>query len=214
MAEQNIILATLLLVLLILIVVWVKKRYYRQHNCSVKNPCNVSWALTHYTNQQLWFEHVVYTREYLISRVKGDPDDVVAEKVARLIANQEHIGNFLGNFWGPEAGAEVTRLLTEHITIADEIVTAALNEESTDVLVEAWRDNSRRIAEGLANLSKGHIAQDPMEKMMYEHLDLTLQEFKALNDGGAAIGEYDAVIAQALGMGRTLSEALAAQFGF
>src|SRR5512135_3598323 len=73
--------------------------------------------------RQLWEEHIVYTRNFIISSV-GDLEDTgkIAE---RLLRNQDDIGNAIKPIYGVEAGNKLAALLKEHILIAAEIVKAA-----------------------------------------------------------------------------------------
>src|SRR5262249_48092821 len=66
--------------------------------------------------RKLWEDHITYTRNYIISAVAKLPDtDAVA---ARLMKNQEDIGNAIKPFFGDAAGTKLTGLLKDHITIA------------------------------------------------------------------------------------------------
>ena len=73
--------------------------------------------------RQLWEEHIVYTRNFIISSV-GDLEDTgkIAE---RLLRNQDDIGNAIKPIYGEEAGNKLAALLREHILIAADIVKAA-----------------------------------------------------------------------------------------
>ncbi|MFZ0893192.1 MAG: hypothetical protein WAZ77_01700 [Candidatus Nitrosopolaris sp.] len=63
--------------------------------------------------RDLWLDHIVYTRNYIISFVAGLPDtNVVAQ---RLLKNQEDIGNAIKPFYGEPAGTKLTGLLKGHI---------------------------------------------------------------------------------------------------
>jgi hypothetical protein len=66
--------------------------------------------------RRLWADHVVWTRQYVIAAVAETPDAQAA--AARLLKNQEDIGNAVVPFYGEEAGAGLTQLLKEHIQIA------------------------------------------------------------------------------------------------
>jgi hypothetical protein len=73
--------------------------------------------------RQLWEEHIVYTRNFIISSL-GDLEDTgkIAE---RLLRNQDDIGNAVKPFYGEKAGNKLAALLREHILIAADIVKAA-----------------------------------------------------------------------------------------
>lgn len=73
--------------------------------------------------RDLWVDHIVYTRNYIIGFAAGLPDtNIVAQ---RLLKNQEDIGNVIKPFYSNEAGNKLTSLLKGHILDAGEILKAA-----------------------------------------------------------------------------------------
>src|SRR5262245_43803490 len=72
---------------------------------------------------KLWEDHIVYTRNFIISFAGNLPDqDAVA---ARLMQNQVDIGDAIKPYYGDAAGTQLTSLLKEHIQGAVEILKAA-----------------------------------------------------------------------------------------
>src|SRR6185436_9114971 len=68
----------------------------------------VSAAETRASMRKLWEDHITYTRNYIISALGGLGDaDAVA---ARLMKNQEEIGNAIKPFYGAAAGDKLTAL--------------------------------------------------------------------------------------------------------
>ena len=53
--------------------------------------------------RRLWADHVIWTRQYVVAAVGGNPDADAA--AARLLKNQEDIGNAVVPFYGEDAGA-------------------------------------------------------------------------------------------------------------
>jgi hypothetical protein len=51
--------------------------------------------------RDLWVDHIVYTRNYIISFVAGLPDNNVV--AARLLKNQEDLGNAIKPFYGAQS---------------------------------------------------------------------------------------------------------------
>lgn len=163
--------------------------------------------------QQLWEEHVVWTRLYVISAVDGSPDtDLVAQ---RLLRNQEDIGNAIKPYYGEEAGEQLTALLKDHILIAAQIIEAAKEGDSAGVesAQANWGKNADDIA---ALLSSANPAwpQEEVKHMLHMHLDLTTQEAVARLQGNYAedIASYDKVHVHAVGMAETFSEGIIQQF--
>src|SRR5512136_2503853 len=73
--------------------------------------------------RQLWEEHIVYTRGFIVSSVAGLED--TGKAAERLLRNQDDIGNAVKPFYGEEAGKKLAALLRDHILIAADIVNAA-----------------------------------------------------------------------------------------
>src|SRR5688572_28806719 len=73
--------------------------------------------------RKLWEDHIVWTRQFIISVAHSLPDaDPTAQ---RLLANQTDIGNVFRRFYGNAVADELTQLLTDHILIAAQLLTAA-----------------------------------------------------------------------------------------
>src|ERR1043165_2001103 len=77
----------------------------------------------HDAMRKLWEDHITWTRLYIVSFAAGLPDtDAVA---ARLLKNQEDIGNAIRPVYGNDAGDKLTQLLKDHINGAVDILKAA-----------------------------------------------------------------------------------------
>src|SRR5262249_34648855 len=121
--------------------------------------------------RKLWEDHITYTRNYIISAVAKLPDtDAVA---ARLMKNQEDIGNAIKPFCGDAAGTKLTGLLKDHITIATEVVKAAVANDSSalDAAQKKWSQNGKDLADFLASANP-NWNKATMEMMLQKHLDL------------------------------------------
>src|SRR4051812_26964600 len=73
--------------------------------------------------RKLWTDHVVWTRDYIIAAVADQPDATAA--AGRLMKNQEDIGQAVASYYGAAAGAQLTALLKQHISIAVDLIKAA-----------------------------------------------------------------------------------------
>ena len=94
----------------------------------------------------LWTQHVVWTRQVIVSTLAGLPDTQTA--LARLLQNQQDIGNALGRFYGPAFGQAMAQLLTEHIQISLKVVSAAAAGDSATLATQdaAWHANASQMA--------------------------------------------------------------------
>jgi hypothetical protein len=142
--------------------------------------------------RQLWEEHIVYTRGFIISATAGLED---TGKVAeRLLRNQDDIGNAIKPIYGEAAGNKLAALLRDHILIAADIVTAAKSGDNDGVAKgeKRWQANADDIAAFLSSANPNWPAQD-IKNMMYKHLALTTTEVvsRLKKDWTADIEAYD-----------------------
>src|SRR5258705_13553596 len=68
---------------------------------------------------KLWEDHIVWTRNVILNIMDDLPDTDPA--VNRLLQNQDDIGNAVKPFYGEAGGKELTRLLRDNITTADDL---------------------------------------------------------------------------------------------
>jgi hypothetical protein len=125
--------------------------------------------------RKLWEDHIGYTRNYIISALAGLPDaDAVA---ARLLKNQDEIGDAIKPYYGEAAGAKLSELLRAHIMIASEVVSAAKSGKATavDAAEKKWHANADEIATFLSGANPNWTKQD-LTDMLYKHLELTTGE--------------------------------------
>ncbi len=173
-----------------------------EQQCSLR--CNMN---------KLWTDHVLWTRQFIISSVAGlqDKDAVVQ----RLLHNQDEIGNAIAPFYGAEAGRELARLLKKHITIYADLVKAALmhNTDEVNNLYTQWRMNAAELGAFLSKANP-YWNQQQMTDMFNEHLRLTAIELQLRmnSDWVADIANFDEIFKQALMMAKNLADGIAQQF--
>lgn len=164
--------------------------------------------------RRLWTDHVLWTRQVIVSALAGLPDLDAA--LARLLRNQDELGAAMGRFFGSTAGRQVATLLREHINIAVLIVMAARagNMSAVESLSRAWRQNADRIADALAALNPQWQAP-ALRRMLYDHLNLTTAEvvLRLQQRWRADVDNFDRILSQALMMADALSNGIAARFG-
>jgi len=163
--------------------------------------------------RQLWEEHIVYTRNYIISDLADLPDkDAVAQ---RLLRNQDDIGNAIKPYYGDEAGNKLSALLRDHIVVATEVVTAAKGGDKAQLAAaqEKWTANGKEIAAFLSGANP-NWPKATLEEMLQKHLDLTSGEVvgRLNKDWAADIKAYDEGHAHMLMFADTLTEGIAKQF--
>ncbi len=140
----------------------------------------------------LWEEHIVYTRNYIISALAGLED--TAPVAERLLRNQDDLGSAIVPFYGEEAGKALAALLRAHIVIAADIVTAAKAGDNDGVTAgeKSWHQNSEQLADFLASANP-NWTRAAMSDMLSKHLDYTTTEVvsRLKGDWAADIAAYD-----------------------
>jgi len=75
------------------------------------------------TMRELWTDHIVYTRGFIVSAAAGAGDTAVA--LQRLLRNQDEIGDAIKPYYGDAAGTQLATLLRSHIQLAGKALVAA-----------------------------------------------------------------------------------------
>ena len=164
--------------------------------------------------RRLWEDHIVWTRQFIVSAVADLPD--VDTAAGRLLANQNHIGNAIKRYYGDAAGEALTDLLREHILIAAELLTAAKDgdQEAFDDANARWHQNGNDIADFLNAANPENWKRSEMRSMMADHLERTLAEASArlTGDWDADVAAYNGIHRQILHMADMLSRGIIRQF--
>jgi hypothetical protein len=164
--------------------------------------------------RSLWEDHVTWTRLAIISLTTNSPDTQAT--VARLLQNQDDIGDAIKPYYGDAAGTRLSSLLREHILIAADLIAAAMKGDQAAVASEQarWTANADQIAEFLAAANPRFWPAGPMKEMLHDHLRLTTNEVVARlqHDWATDVKTYDEIVDQALGMADMFSEGIIGQF--
>lgn len=163
--------------------------------------------------RKLWSDHVIWTRQYIVSAALGDPSATAASQ--RLLKNQEDIGNAIVPYYGAAAGAKLTDLLKQHILIAVDLVAAA---KAGDAAKQAdadkrWHDNAADIATFLSSANPNWPRQTLLD-MLNRHLALTTSEAVARlkQNWTDDVAAFDGIFSQAMMMADALTDGIAKQF--
>jgi hypothetical protein len=185
-----------------------------KHDC--KSDCNakqVSLLSLRDDMRALWTDHVALTRFYIIESIAELPGaDATA---ARLLRNQDDIGNAIKPFYGSAAGDELSRLLREHILGAVAVLDAAKagNVDALASAQAAWFANADEIASFLATANP-NLPVGLLRDAMHEHLEQTTAEATArlTGDFDGDVRTFDMIVEHILGLADTLANGIAAQF--
>ena len=163
--------------------------------------------------RKLWSDHVFWTREYIRAAIQDGGDADAA--AARLLRNQDDIGDAIVPYYGNDAGAKLTDLLKQHIMIAVELVKAAKGGDDDRFATEdtKWTQNAEEIAGFLASANPNWPRGDVMD-LLAQHLKLTKDETVAVlqKDYDTAVQRFDDIYNEILVLADALYDGLVAQF--
>lgn len=164
-------------------------------------------------NRLLWLEHVNWTRMTIISIVFGLPDLPFVQK--RLLQNATDLGNCLRPFYGDQIADRYAELIKEHLVIAAELVTAAVNGDAAtaEAKEKEWYRNADDIVMFLSSINPC-LNKEELRKMFYTHLSLTKDEAVTMiqKNYQKDIEIFDEIEAEALAMSDMIASAIVMQF--
>ena len=163
--------------------------------------------------RKLWSDHVFWTREYVIAAIEGTPNG--DEAAARLLRNQEDIGNAIIPFYGQPAGAKLTELLKQHIMGAVDLVAAtkAGDQKKFAEADKKWTQNADEIATFLSGANPNWPKKDVTD-LLYLHLKLTKEEATAIltKKWNESVKKFDEIYTEIFVLSDALTEGIIKQF--
>lgn len=185
-----------------------------EENVRIQNPCPSQSAIQLKDDlRRLWIDHTIWTRNYIISALAGlkDQDKVLA----RLLKNQDDIGNAIKPYYGEAAGNKLAKLLREHILLAGKVVTAAKsgNQANLKKFNTEWYKNADDIAQFLSSANP-NWSNAELKDLLYTHLKFVTDEAVARikKDWDADILTYDEGEDHIIKMADILAEGIIKQF--
>jgi leucyl-tRNA synthetase len=161
----------------------------------------------------LWEQHVYWTRMAVMGIVHDLPD--AQEIQNRLLRNPIDFANALMPFYGEDAADDFEKLLTDHLTIAAELVKAvkAGDNAAADDANKRWHENADMIAAFLASINP-YWAEDDWSAMMEEHLNLLAENSTQMIEEKYedSVNGFDEIEMQALEMADVMADGIAMQF--
>jgi hypothetical protein len=168
--------------------------------------------LKHYF-RLLWEQHVYWTRMAVMGIVHDLPEAQLIQQ--RLLRNPVDFANAFLPFYGERVANEFEKLMTEHLTIAAELVTAAKAGDTNAVndANKRWHDNADKIAELLGSINPYWTVED-WSAMMDEHLKLLSDNSVMMISGKyeESINTFDDIETQALEMADMMADGIMMQF--
>ncbi len=128
--------------------------------------------------RRAWAQHVYWTRMLLISIAEHLTDQGVV--TTKLMENPQAIADIFAPYFSQEAANEIGNLLTEHLQIGGELITALRDNQmdKANDLNKQWHVNASKIAEALAAMNPNYNKQE-LQAMLEQHLDLLTEEVAA-----------------------------------
>ncbi|MGB4204697.1 MAG: hypothetical protein WBJ84_03640 [Bacteroidales bacterium] len=164
--------------------------------------------------RKLWSDHMHWTLA-TVDAFFNEPDQLDI-KLARLLDNQKHIGEAIVPFYGEAAGAQLTKLLTEHITGAVPVLVAAKENDSKalDTAVKNWYKNAEEIADFLSAANPKHWPAEATRPALESHITHTIEYSVNILKGEykESIEGFESALAHMLQLADILSEGVAKQF--
>ena len=180
---------------------------------SIDPTATASYKVLNANMRKLWSDHMQWTYS-TVDAFFNNPDGLNGP-LNRLLQNQKDIGAAIIPYYGEDAGGQLTKLLTDHITGAVPVLTAAKegNNEALTTALNDWYKNAQDIADFLANANP-NWKQEDMRHMMKTHIDQTTEYAVDLlqKDYSKAIKVFDEANEHMLMMADDLSEGIAKQF--
>jgi LysM repeat protein len=163
--------------------------------------------------RMLWEQHVYWTRLFIVSTVFSLPD---AKPVTdRLLRNPKDFAAALQPIYGAEVAGQFSTLLTDHLSIAAQLVKAAMSGDSGSAatLEKQWYANADSIAAFLAQINP-YWSEQTWRRMLHEHLRMTKDEAVYYITGKYAdsVTVFDAIEKEALEMADEMARGIALQF--
>ena len=125
--------------------------------------------------QQLWAQHVYWTRFFIISTAEELGD--LAPVTDRILQNPKDFAQLFAPIFGMNIANQFQELLTQHLLIAADLVNAAKNgePEKADIARKKWYQNADEIARFLSSIQPCW-SEAKWKEMLYSHLQMTEQE--------------------------------------
>ncbi len=163
--------------------------------------------------RELWAEHIIWTRLFIMSVADNTTDKPVV--TSRLLKNYDDMATAMKSYYGSENGTKFGDLVKEHLLVAASLVEAAKAGNSTAATnaEKKWYENADKIA-AFENGINPNWDNSTMKAMWHDHLKLTKDEAVArlTKNYPADISAFDQIQTQANSMADSMAEGIIKQF--
>lgn len=128
--------------------------------------------------RKAWEQHVYWTRMLMLS-IFGRMRDQSAV-TDRLMRNPMDIANLYGGFYSPDVVNQIAGLITEHLKIGGDLMTAVRDRNTAEVarLNNLWYANANQMAAAFASANPRYNTME-LRNMLFRHLDLLKSQMAA-----------------------------------
>ncbi|MDD1751405.1 MAG: hypothetical protein LUO89_16190 [Methanothrix sp.] len=163
--------------------------------------------------RELWAEHVIWTRMFIMSVADNTTDKTVVTE--RLLKNYEDMADALKPYYGNDKASKFGDLIEEHLLIAAGLVEAAKAGNSTAAAdaEKKWYENADEIAAFESSINP-NWNKTALTTMWHDHLKLTKDEAVArlTMNYTADIAAFDQIETLANMMADSMTEGIRKQF--
>jgi len=159
-----------------------------------------------------WEQHIYWTRMVLIGIAGRLPD--LNDTLHRLMRNPGDLADIFACFY-PAARDTIEQLLTEHLQIGGDIMTALRdgNTAQAQILTAQWYRNADQMAQAFRSINPYYDLEET-RRHLYEHLALTTKEveYRMAGNYAADIAAFDEIEKSAMMMADYFTIGIAKQF--
>lgn len=157
--------------------------------------------------------HILWTRFTVLAIVNNTPDLELVTN--RLLKNPTDFAKLFSEYYDVNVSKRFEELLREHLTIAAELVGAAVkgDTDAFNNINVRWHKNADDIARFMSEINP-YWSYEEVRDMMFEYLRLLLGETTAIIEGNVAggINFYDDTQKQAYEMADMFRDGIINQF--
>lgn len=163
--------------------------------------------------RELWAEHVIWTRLFIMSVADNTTDKTVVTQ--RLLKNYDDMADAMKPYYGNDNGTKFGDLIEEHLLIAASLVEAAKagNNTAASEAEKKWYENADEIA-AFENGINPNWDKAAITTMWHDHLRLTKDEAVArlTKNYSADIAAFDQIETLANTMADSMADGIVKQF--
>lgn len=163
--------------------------------------------------RELWAEHVVWTRMFIMSVADNTSDKTAV--TTRLLKNYDDMADAMKPYYGNDTADKFGDLIEEHLLTAAALVEAAKagNNTAASAAETKWYENADEIAAFESSINP-NLNETELMSLWHDHLKLTKGEAVArlTKNYTADIEAFDQIEVQANMMADSMADGIISQF--